>query len=91
MINKLDTKAEERFQEREERRLEIFLDAEEERRRNQHEEYEEMRKLEREHEECMQGMFMGYTQQMMSMLIQPPAAPYSLEREEYPPIAYFPN
>ena len=65
MINKLDTKAEERFQEREERRLETFLEAEEERRRNQHKEDKEMRKLEREHEERMQGMFMGYMQQMM--------------------------
>ena len=62
----MDVEAEERFQEREEKRLKMFLDAEERRRKDLFEEEREMKKLEREHDERMQTMFMGCMQQMMT-------------------------
>lgn len=66
IIHTLDVEAEERFQEREEKRLKMFLDAEEKRRKDLFEEEKEMKKLEREHDERMQRMFMGCMQQMMT-------------------------
>ena len=53
----------------------MFLDAEEEQRRKQYEEEKEMRKAEQEHEVCMQRMFMGFMQQVLTMF-KNPAIPY---------------
>ena len=80
ILDELDTRAEKRFHEREEKSMEMFLDAETERWKHQHEEDKEMRRLEQQHEERMQQMFMGFMQQSMAMFAgryPPPAASYS--------------
>ena len=84
MLHELDCRAEERFHEKEEKRLKMFLDAEEERRKKQHEEEKEMRMLEQQHEERMQRMFMGFMQQIMAMLAAPPAATYQVPTPSTP-------
>ena len=60
--------------------MKMFLDAETKRRKHQHEEDKKMRRLEQQHEERMQQVFMGFMQQSMAMFAgryPPPAASYS--------------
>ena len=78
LLGEMDKEAEERFQEREDKRMKMFLDAEEVRRKS-HAEEKKRRANEQQHEERMQYMFMSFMQQSMAMLGgqgYPPPTPY---------------
>ena len=63
-LDEIDREAEERYKEREEKRMRIFLEAEEMRRKAYAEEEEKRRQDERRHEENMQYMFLSFMQQI---------------------------
>lgn len=69
----LEKSAESRYEEREEKRMRMFLDAEEIRRKACAEEEERHRQEERKHEERMQYMFLSFMQQ----ICQSRATPYT--------------
>ena len=67
MLSELDKEADERYEEREEKRMKMFWDAEEKRRQESAVAEERRRREERRHEESMQGMFLSFMQQSMTM------------------------
>ena len=59
-LGELDKAAEERYEEREQKRMRLFMEVEEARRRAYAEEEEKRRQAERLHEERMQYMFLSF-------------------------------
>lgn len=67
MLIELETKSEERFHEGEQKRLKMFLDAEERRQKDQAEEERMYRREQQRHEERMQAMFMSFMQNTVAV------------------------
>lgn len=90
MLGELDREADERYEQREEKRMRRFLDAEEQRRQEAALAEDKRRQQERQHEENMQRMFLTFMQQTMSMCSGGshrwnPPGPCPMPPPSYPP------
>ena len=90
ILSELDREADERYEEREEKRMRMYLDAEDRRRQEFAIAEGRRRQDERQHEENMQRMFFSFMQQSMSMFgggshAWNPPGPSAMPPPPYPP------
>ena len=78
-LDELEKKSEARYEEQQDKRMRLFLEAEEVRRKACAQEEEKRRREERQHEEKMHYMFLSFMQQITSGHMNQPMLPQQFQ------------